>query len=337
MGDNAVWVILTTTRSNGLERAFKPMTRYRKRKDAGIVALAFRSRWQFSASIAAASVFAASVALPALLGHSALLRPLASLFVPLAWLSALLFTGVALIRIFQTRDARERAPGTALAEAAQRRLPEGRDAPAGTISPPHPDAWSPELLGRIEWKRFEDLCCAFYRQKGIRAETTPLGPDGGVDIRLYQDDREPNRATAIVQCKAWNQDVGVKPVRELRGVMAHEKIDKAFFMAPKGFTPEARSFAKENGITLLDGKLFVVMLQRLPAEASRHLLEFSTTGDWTTPTYPGCGAPMTARAGRRGPFWGCVTYPRCRAILSMRGESAAGSDAAANRPGQSGT
>lgn len=184
---------------------------------------------------------------------------------------------------------------------------------------PRPTAWSAEVLDRMEWKRFEDLCCAFYREKGIRAETTRLGADGGVDVRLFQDDADPARLTAIVQCKAHSRQVGVKPVRELRGVMAHEKVEKAFFMAPRGFTDEARAFAAENRITLLDGKLFLAMLQRLPVESAQRLLDFATAGDWTTPTCPSCGAPMTARKGQRGAIWGCSTYPRCRGLLPMRG------------------
>ena len=106
--------------------------------------------------------------------------------------------------------------------------------------------------------------------------------------------------------------------RELRGVMAHEKVEKAFFMAPNGFTDDARAFAAENRITLLDGKLFLAMLERLPAEPRQQLLDFATAGDWTTPTCPSCGIKMTARDSKRGGFWGCVSYPKCRGTLPMR-------------------
>ncbi|MEX5746172.1 hypothetical protein [Massilia sp. X63] len=27
---------------------------------------------------------------------------------------------------------------------------------------------------------------------------------------------------------------------------------------------------------------------------------------------------MTARDSKRGPFWGCVHYPRCKTTLTMR-------------------
>lgn len=162
------------------------------------------------------------------------------------------------------------------------------------------------------------MCCGFYRIKGIRADTTALGADGGVDIRLFQDDPDPGRCTAIVQCKAWSQAVGVKPIRELRGVMAHQGVDKGFFMAPNGFTNDAHTFAAESRITLIDGRLFLAMLERLPEPSSAELLALATEGDWTTPTCPGCDARMVARNGKRGPFWRCSNYPRCQSILPMR-------------------
>jgi restriction system protein len=89
-------------------------------------------------------------------------------------------------------------------------------------------------------------------------------------------------------------------------------------MAPNGFTDEARSFATENRITLLDGKLFLAMLLRLPEASRQQLLAFATEGDWTTPTCPSCGVKMVARESARGRFWGCSNYPKCRGKLPMR-------------------
>lgn len=64
-----------------------------------------------------------------------------------------------------------------------------------------PNTWTLKLIQDLEWKRFEELSVAYYLEKGIRAETTPLGADGGIDIKLYQDNS--GKATTIIQCKAW--------------------------------------------------------------------------------------------------------------------------------------
>lgn len=252
-----------------------------------------------------------------------------------AWLMAALFGSLSLMR-----DLKQRAPASSVPPRRSASRSREPSAPvthplseldeAGSAGEPaaaaptgeRPAAWSREIIDRVEWKRFEELRREFYRVKGIRAETTRLGADGGVDIRLFQDGADLKRCTAVVQCKAWKQAVGVKPVRELRGVMAHEKVEKAFFVAPNGFTDEARVFAAENRITLLDGKLFLAMLERLPDDQRWRLLHFATEGDWTTPSCPSCSAKMVARDSKRGRFWGCGGYPKCRATLPIRATAA---------------
>lgn len=181
--------------------------------------------------------------------------------------------------------------------------------------------WSLELIQSIEWKRFEDVCQKFYELKGIRSECTALGPDGGIDIRLFQDDNNPQQATAIVQCKAWGDSfVGVKPIRELLGVMVHEKIVKAFFMTSGSYSEEAKAFAAPNRITLIDGKMLLAMFNRLAAEPREELLAFATGGDYNVPTCPSCGTKMRLIPGKEGrrDFWGCGDYPKCRKKLGAR-------------------
>jgi len=183
--------------------------------------------------------------------------------------------------------------------------------------------WSLELIQSIEWKRFENVCQKFYEAKSIRCECTPLGPDGGVDIRIFQDDSGP--ATAIVQCKARGDSyVGVKPIRELLGIMVHEKIAKALFMTSGQFTDEAKAFAVPNQITLIDGRIFLAMIRRLPVETAQELLEFATAGDYNIPTCPACGRKMRFVTGKEGKrdFWGCPAFPKCRQKLwARRGSS----------------
>ena len=192
-------------------------------------------------------------------------------------------------------------------------------APVESHAPSRPTEWSLDLLRDIEWKRFEDLCQRFYEAQGIRGRATSLGPDGGVDIRLYQDDSED--ATAVVQCKAWGaRFVGVKPVRELLGVMTHEKIGKAFFMTSGQFSEDAKAFAMSNQITLINGQMLLLMIKRLSLESQGALLDFATAGDYSTPSCPSCGVKMNRVPGKAGrhDFWGCKNFPRCHQKLGMR-------------------
>lgn len=310
--------------------------RYRRsKKEPGLLEIAATSDWKVSAGMAAACAFAAAVVIPILFGGSRVFGMLAILLSAVAWMMFAAFALISIVRfVKKTRETTSPPrqtesspqPGSSrhpppLLSGRDRELMGGvftPDAAALVTSEPRPTTWSFDVIHRMDWKRFEDLCCEFYREKGIRADTTTLGADGGVDIRLCQDATDPVRCTAVVQCKAWNQATGVKPIRELRGVMAHEGIAKAFFMAPAGFTTEARAFATANRITLIDGTLFLAMLTRLPEVAQMRLLAFATEGQWTTPSCPSCGVKMTPREGSRGKFWGCVGYPRCRSTLPMR-------------------
>lgn len=179
-----------------------------------------------------------------------------------------------------------------------------------------PNTWSLELIQRIEWKRFDDLCAAFYRERNIRCATTPLGLNGGVDIRLLQGER--GETTCIVRCKAWGQGlIGPKPLRDLFVPMTYEKIPKAFFVTSGGFTDEARNFARASRMTLIDGPQFLEMIERLPEPSRKRLLRLATAGDYTRPSCPVCAIKMVEREGEQGKFWGCVAFPRCYQSLPM--------------------
>ncbi len=135
-----------------------------------------------------------------------------------------------------------------------------------SASATEPRAWSLKLIQEIEWKIFENLATAYYVEKGIRAEATSLGADGGIDIKLYQDDSD--KPTSIVQCKAWyNKQVGVKEIREFLGVLTNEKIAKGFYMTSGIFSEDAISTAKNNRITLVNGEMFLLMIQRLSEDS----------------------------------------------------------------------
>ncbi len=177
-----------------------------------------------------------------------------------------------------------------------------------------PTAWSIDVIRAVEWKRFEDLCQKFYETSGIRSETTALGPDGGMDILLYQDDS--GKPTAIVQCAAGGDClVGVRSVRELLGVMTHERIGRAFFVTSGHFADAAKVVASSNRITLINGEILLIMIKRLPEAARKSLLEFATAGDYKTPTCPACGIKMKRVSGTAGGSgsWECHNTPRCSA------------------------
>ena len=184
-----------------------------------------------------------------------------------------------------------------------------------------PKEWSRELLSSLEWKRFETVCAEYLRFTGYDPRETRIGADGGIDIWVYKPGID--KPVGIVQCKAWNTyKVGVKPVRELLGVMAASNIANGKFMTSGEFTEEALAFAAGNRLELISGERFLRAIMKLPEDKRQALLEIAIEGDYRTPTCPQCGVKMTLRRGgwQKKEFWGCPRYPRCKAKLFCKAE-----------------
>jgi len=170
----------------------------------------------------------------------------------------------------------------------------------------------------LTWSRFERLMAEFYRRNG--ATVTPRGgpmTDGGVDLNLTY----PTGDRLIVQCKHWkNRHVGVKPLRELWGVLDDEKADGAIFVTSGSFTADALAFARGKRLELIDGpKLRGMMSEVKRTQAATSVAESAPTAN--APLCPRCESPMVLRIARRGAnagekFWGCSTYPKCQGTRS---------------------
>ncbi len=168
--------------------------RYRKsRRDPGLIEIATTSDWKVSAAMSLVCVVGAAFVIPALFGSSRVLGALVPMLSAFAWLFACVFGAISLFRFMK-----EQAAGS---------VPSSEEKPT---------KWSREVIDRIEWKRFEDLCCEFYRVLGIRAETTALGADGGVDVRLFQDDTDPQAVSRHARAIARSVGPAFAALRDCR-------------------------------------------------------------------------------------------------------------------------
>ena len=109
----------------------------------------------------------------------------------------------------------------------------------------------PGSVGALSWQQFEALVGEVFRRQGYRVLENPGGgPDGGVDLRLGKDGKK-----VYVQCKHWKKkNVGVKPVRELYGVMKAKGADEGIVVTSGAFTREARAFARGKPLQLIKGE-----------------------------------------------------------------------------------
>lgn len=186
------------------------------------------------------------------------------------------------------------------------------------ILPPKPVNhlnWSINLLQSLEWKRFEILCKEYLSEKGCEARMSRVGADGGIDFTVHSPNQE--KPIALGQCKAWNSyKVGVKPVRELFGVMAAERVPNGIFLTTGRFTEEALTWSQGKPLQLVNGDEFIKLIHQLPEDKQARLLKVATAGDYKTPTCPQCDIKMVLRTSRKGKakgstFWGCRNYPKC--------------------------
>ncbi len=298
----------------------------RRKKEPSLVEVVLESNWKFSATLAAFIAALVFIGIPFI--TNPILKAVSQALKSAGYGLIGIFGLVALVKLFAERMSRHRYIPDNLDPAVSHWQPPQYAPVPGTrsVSPNassslsrqfKPTEWSLELIREIEWKRFEELATAYYSKKGIKAVATPLGADGGIDIKLYQDDS--GQATSIVQCKAWgSRSVGVKHIREFLGVMHHEKIAKGFYMTSGAYTDEAKEVAKANGITLITGEMLLMLIQRLPEESQQRLLALAVEGDYKVPTCPSCGIKMVHRTGKKGGFWGCSNYPKCRQMLHLR-------------------
>lgn len=180
-------------------------------------------------------------------------------------------------------------------------------------------------IRQLSWRQFESIVGEAFRRRGFAVMENAIdGADGGVDLVLRKGSEK-----FYVQCKQWKQTkIGVKPVRELYGVIAASDAVGGFFVASGNYTQEARDFANKSGIELIDGAKLAAMI----ADA-RTPQPFMDPTDWrrggasspiesTHPQCPTCGSEMVRRVAKRGPnagseFWGCCTYPKCRGVRAM--------------------
>ena len=292
----------------------------RRKKQKSIFELALEVKWGFAFTIGTVVLAVTLIVFPSV--SNPILGSLARALKPLGVMFSIVFYLIAALKFLQ-QDKTKRNTGFEIRNEPSLFSKESDAVPLKPQDVKHiqviekPTSWTLKLIQDLEWKRFEELSVAYYLEKGIRAEATTLGADGGIDIKLYQDDS--GKPSTIIQCKAWGTNVGVKQIREFLGVMTHEKIAKGFYMTFGEYTNEAKETAIANKITLITGDMFLMMIKRLNAASQQKLLTLATEGDYKTPTCPKCGIKMKRRTGTKGDFWGCINYSKgCRQRLNLR-------------------
>ena len=171
-----------------------------------------------------------------------------------------------------------------------------------------------ESIRDMSWQDFELLVGEAFRRKGFEVkENGGGGADGGIDLVLTKNGKK-----SIVQCKRWKTfSISVPLIRELYGVMTSERANDCIFVSSGNYTAEARLFAEDKPIWLIDGSELLEMVAGVQVQANTIKPSPYKQPVATNPECPLCGSVMIKRTARKGVnsgsnFWGCSTYPRCR-------------------------
>lgn len=183
--------------------------------------------------------------------------------------------------------------------------------------------WDISTIKELEWKLFEDLCMEFLKIKNCNAQVTSTGADGGIDIKVRDTF---GNIIAIAQCKAWNsKPIGVNLIRELFGIMAADKVRLGVYLTTSTYTSEAKDFAKDKPLVLVDADELVMQINKLSDEDKKRIELLVYQDDRKTPTCVKCNIKLIKRSVKSGAnagreFWGCINYPKCKITMSIRKE-----------------
>ncbi len=165
----------------------------------------------------------------------------------------------------------------------------------------------------IQWLRemkpyeFEAYIAELFKKLGYKSEAVGRSHDGGVDVEIEKDG-----VRGYIQCKKYiTSTVGVSEVRDFYGALADRLLNgQAYFITTNKFTLEAKKFAEDKPIELVDsfGLLkYIKMVQDVEPEVS----------DISVKLCPKCSSPLIERSGRHGKFLGCSAYPECEYTKSL--------------------
>lgn len=164
-----------------------------------------------------------------------------------------------------------------------------------------------EIIGRLEWKRFEELVAAYYSKTGVIAVRTKTGPKSAVHIKISWKG-EP-RPFAYVQCLSQQEGlIDAAPIQQLFTAMGAEDIRRGYVVSTGKFSVNARDLAEEKHLTLLPADIFLEKLNALPDAARTELMQEIMAGDPVTPSCPKCEGKMM-RAPDDPALWRCPNHP----------------------------
>lgn len=147
----------------------------------------------------------------------------------------------------------------------RRWTPAAESAPVADMKTRISDAASglPSQINLAAWPRarLAALVAAYVEAEGYQPEIRP--GDGDIDIVIRRAGG--TRPQVVILCEEGGAGVvTAKRVREFFGTVTAEGAETGWYVAPAGFAAEAKAFAEQHQVRLLDGPGLAAQLRDLP-------------------------------------------------------------------------
>lgn len=103
---------------------------------------------------------------------------------------------------------------------------------------------------------FEAWTGELFRRRGYRVINTPDTADHGIDLIVHRDNER-----GIIQCKRYRGTVGEPIVRDLYGVIIHERADRGYLVTTANISEQAHRWARGKPLELIDGERLARLAQ----------------------------------------------------------------------------
>ena len=171
---------------------------------------------------------------------------------------------------------------------------------------------------------FELFICDLFEQLGFSTTHTGKSHDGGVDVVA-----EKNGVKYYIQCKKFiTREVTLGALRDFYGSLVdHLANGVGYFITTNKFTLEAKKFAEDKPIELIDGYRLLEYMKMVEQKTNTEyyfdnqakksnigIVNQEDSHINKTNNYkkcPRCGGELVERESKYGKFYGCSNFPKC--------------------------
>ena len=170
---------------------------------------------------------------------------------------------------------------------------------------------------------FREYVMGLFQKLDYSPEGNGILDDEYADLRLKRAAR-----TSLVCCKKYYvRKIPLSMVLEFYSAMLKwPSLEKGYFITTGSFSEEARKFASDKPLVLIDGERLTDFARIAESiDAAREWSSLQNNPSKIGYTCPMCGARMLLRTVESNShsvaqFWGCSSYPACKGTLRKERE-----------------